>query len=49
MIGKKFGPARVLPLMMTGFGSMTLLFASVQNFSGVFALRWFLGGIEVIL
>lgn len=46
MLGKKFGPARVLPIMMFTFGSMTLLSASVQNFGGIFALRWFLGMAE---
>ncbi|ORY71476.1 major facilitator superfamily domain-containing protein [Pseudomassariella vexata] len=43
MLGKRFGPARVLPILMFCFGSLTLLMASVTNFSGVFALRWFLG------
>ncbi|KAK8110214.1 uncharacterized protein PG998_006671 [Apiospora kogelbergensis] len=43
MLGKKFGPARVLPILMCAFGSMTLLTAAAKNFSGIFALRWFLG------
>lgn len=43
MLGKKYGPHRALPVMMFGFGSMTLLMTCVKNFSGVFALRWFLG------
>ncbi|EPS31122.1 hypothetical protein PDE_06077 [Penicillium oxalicum 114-2] len=43
MIGKKFSPARVLPILMFSFGSLTLLSAAVQNFGGLFALRWFLG------
>lgn len=46
MLGKRYGPHRALPCMMFGFGSMTLLMASVRNFSGVFALRWFLGMAE---
>lgn len=46
MLGKKYGPHRVLPIMMCVFGSMTLLMSAVQNFSGVFALRWFLGMAE---
>jgi MFS family permease len=46
MLGKKYGPARALPVMMFTFGSMTLLMAAAQNFSGVFALRWFLGMAE---
>ncbi|TDZ14915.1 putative transporter [Colletotrichum orbiculare MAFF 240422] len=46
LIGKKFGPAVVLPILMFTFGSMTMLMAAAQNFSGVFALRWFLGMAE---
>ncbi|KAL7620603.1 hypothetical protein AAE478_009598 [Parahypoxylon ruwenzoriense] len=43
MLGKKFGPARVLPLLMLCFGSFTLLTATTTNYGGIFALRWFLG------
>ncbi|POR34769.1 Putative transporter [Tolypocladium paradoxum] len=46
MLGKKYGPARALPVMMFTFGSMTLLTAATQNFSGIFAVRWFLGMAE---
>ncbi|KAK1999401.1 major facilitator superfamily transporter [Colletotrichum falcatum] len=46
LIGKKFGPAVVLPILMFGFGTMTMLMAAAQNFGGVFALRWFLGMAE---
>ncbi|KAF4993344.1 hypothetical protein FDECE_13459 [Fusarium decemcellulare] len=46
IIGKKFGPARVLPVLMFTFGSMTLLAACAQNFGGLFALRFFLGMAE---
>ncbi|OAA70694.1 Major facilitator superfamily transporter [Cordyceps fumosorosea ARSEF 2679] len=46
MLGKKYGPARALPIMMFSFGSMTLLTAAATNFSGIFALRWFLGMAE---
>jgi MFS family permease len=46
MLGKKYGPSRALPVMMFTFGSMTLLTAAAQNFSGIFALRWFLGMAE---
>ncbi|KAI6780839.1 uncharacterized protein J7T54_007318 [Emericellopsis cladophorae] len=46
IIGKKFGPARVLPILMFIFGSMTLLSAAVHNFGGLFALRFFLGAAE---
>ncbi|KAE8842895.1 hypothetical protein HRS9139_02192 [Pyrenophora teres f. teres] len=43
MLGKKCGPHRVLPIMMFCFGSATLLAASVKNWGGMMALRWFLG------
>ncbi|PYH88227.1 MFS transporter [Aspergillus ellipticus CBS 707.79] len=43
MLGKKFSPARVLPILMFSFGSFTLLSSATTNFSGMFALRWFLG------
>ncbi|KAI5859694.1 putative MFS transporter [Durotheca rogersii] len=46
MVGKKFGPARVLPVLMFCFGSFTLLTAAAKNYSGIFALRWFLGMAE---
>ncbi|KAJ0308731.1 hypothetical protein COL5a_006454 [Colletotrichum fioriniae] len=46
LIGKKFGPAVVLPILMFTFGTMTMLMAAAQNFGGVFALRWFLGMAE---
>ena len=43
VLGKKFGPSRVLPCMMFCFGVFTLLVVCVQNFGGIMALRWFLG------
>lgn len=43
MLGKKYGPHRVLPIMMFSFGSMTLLSAATKNWGGMMALRWFLG------
>ncbi|KAI1383986.1 putative MFS transporter [Hypoxylon trugodes] len=46
MVGKKYGPARVLPILMFCFGSFTLLMATATNFGGIFALRWFLGVTE---
>lgn len=46
MLGKKYGPNKVLPIMMFSFGSATLLASSVQNWSGMMALRWFLGMAE---
>ena len=43
ILGKKYGPNRVLPCMMCSFGCFTLLVAGVKNFGGLLALRWFLG------
>ena len=43
ILGKKYGPSRVLPIMMFCFGAVTLLVVCVQNFGGIMALRWFLG------
>ncbi|KAI1159991.1 major facilitator superfamily transporter [Nemania serpens] len=44
--GKKIGPSRMLPILMFSFGSFTLLTAATRNFSGIFALRFFLGAVE---
>ena len=41
--GKKYGPNRVLPLMMTAFGCFTVLVVAVKNFGGLMTIRWFLG------
>lgn len=46
MLGKKFSPARVLPILMFTFGAFTMLSSAAFNFSGMFALRWFLGMAE---
>lgn len=46
MLGKIYGPSRVLPAMMATFGSMTLLTITAYNWSGLMALRWFLGMAE---
>ena len=43
ILGKKYGPSRVLPLMMLTFGFMTLMVITVKDFSGMMAVRWFLG------
>ncbi|OJI84564.1 hypothetical protein ASPTUDRAFT_190917 [Aspergillus tubingensis CBS 134.48] len=43
MLGKRWSPARVLPVLMFSFGSFTLLSSATKNFGGMFALRWFLG------
>ena len=44
--GKKYGPSRVLPLMMMCFGFVTVMVSAVKNFSGLIAIRWFLGMAE---
>ena len=46
ILGKKLGPNRVLPIMMFSFGCFTVLVTAVENFSGLLALRWFLGMAE---
>lgn len=46
ILGKRYGPARVLPILMFTFGSMTLLAAAAHNFAGLFTLRFFLGMAE---
>lgn len=46
IVGKIYGPSRVLPCMMFCFGSMTLLVTAVYNWAGLLALRWFLGMAE---
>ena len=46
MVGKIYGPSRVLPLMMFTFGTMTLLVSAVQTWGGLVTLRWFLGMAE---
>ncbi|OQE17532.1 hypothetical protein PENSTE_c020G04292 [Penicillium steckii] len=46
LLGKKIGPNIVLPCMMLTFGICTILVVAVFNFSGLFAIRWFLGMAE---
>jgi len=43
LAGKKYGPSRVLPIMMFCFGTATLLVVAVKDFAGIMVLRWFLG------
>lgn len=43
---KKYGPANVIPWLMFGFGSITLLMTSVFNYGSLMAGRWFLGMCE---
>ncbi|KAJ9635638.1 hypothetical protein H2204_005812 [Knufia peltigerae] len=44
--GKRYGPSRVLPIMMFCFGFFTLMVVAAKNFGGILALRWFLGMAE---
>ncbi|KAJ5552047.1 hypothetical protein N7461_006745 [Penicillium sp. DV-2018c] len=46
LLGKKYGPNIVLPGMMLAFGTCTILVVAVFNFSGLLAIRWFLGMAE---
>lgn len=46
ILGKSFGPARVLPVLMFIFGSATILSVAASNFGGLFALRFILGMAE---
>lgn len=46
ILGKQYGPSRVLPLMMLAFGFATLMVVVVHNFGGLMAIRWFLGMAE---
>jgi MFS family permease len=43
VIGKKYGPSKVLPIMMICFGIVTTMVVVVKNFGGLMAIRWFLG------
>ncbi|XP_006454315.1 hypothetical protein AGABI2DRAFT_175913 [Agaricus bisporus var. bisporus H97] len=49
LLAKRFSAARVLPIMMVGFGSMSLLSTIARGFSQVFAIRWFLGIFEAAM
>jgi MFS family permease len=46
ILGKKYGPSRVLPIMMFCFGVVTTAVVGVKNFGGLMAIRWFLGMAE---
>jgi sugar phosphate permease len=46
IVGKKFGPSRVLPIMMLCFGIVTTMMVVVKNFGGAMTVRWFLGMAE---
>ncbi|ORY35318.1 major facilitator superfamily domain-containing protein [Naematelia encephala] len=45
-ITRRFGPKRVLPLYMMGWGTMAMINAAVKNFGGAVAVRFFLGMFE---
>lgn len=46
ILGKKYGPNRVLPIMMFCFGFVTTMVMVVKNFGGLMTIRWFLGMAE---
>ncbi|KAK3635685.1 hypothetical protein LTR56_014561 [Elasticomyces elasticus] len=46
ILGKIYGPSRVLPCMMFTFGLMTLCTVGVSNFAGLVTLRVILGAAE---
>ena len=46
ILGKKYGPSRVLPAMMLCFGFTTLMVTVAKNFGGLMTIRWFLGMAE---
>jgi MFS family permease len=43
---KKYSAANVIPILMFGFGSLSLICAGVTNFGGLMTVRWFLGMCE---
>lgn len=46
LMTKRFGPHRMLPLYMIGWGSMAMLNAACKNYGGVVAVRMILGMFE---
>lgn len=44
---KKYNPARVIPMLMLTFGSVTLLAVSAFDFGSLMGARWFLGMAEL--
>ncbi|KAK9451599.1 major facilitator superfamily domain-containing protein [Limtongia smithiae] len=46
LAGKHYGVTRILPVLMFGFGAMSLLSAACTNWSSLMAIRWFLGVFE---
>lgn len=43
---RRFGPTRMLPLYMLGWGIMALINAAARNYGGILAIRFFLGMFE---
>lgn len=43
LVIKKYSAARVIPILMFGFGSLSMIQAGVINFGGLFGLRMLLG------
>ncbi|KAJ6556540.1 major facilitator superfamily domain-containing protein [Mycena vulgaris] len=43
---RRFGPTRMLPLYMLGWGSMALINIAARNFGGIIVIRFFLGMFE---
>ncbi|KAA8902925.1 hypothetical protein TRICI_005779 [Trichomonascus ciferrii] len=43
---KKFSAANVIPMLMFGFGALSMICAGVTNFGGLMTVRWFLGMCE---
>ncbi|GBE78324.1 Uncharacterized transporter [Sparassis crispa] len=46
LLTKRFGPHRMLPLYMMGWGAMAMLNAACKNYGGVVAVRMILGVFE---
>ncbi|CAN6629880.1 high-affinity nicotinic acid transporter [Trichomonascus vanleenenianus] len=45
-VTKKFTAARVIPVLMLGFGSVSMAAAAVTNFGGIMTVRFLLGAFE---
>ncbi|KAJ9144041.1 MFS general substrate transporter [Pleurostoma richardsiae] len=46
ILAKRFSPAVVIPVLMLGWGTISLAAASVHNFGGILTARIFLGVVE---
>ncbi|TFK49309.1 MFS general substrate transporter [Heliocybe sulcata] len=45
-VTKRFGPPRMLPIYMLGWGCMAMINAAVKDYGGIVAVRFFLGSFE---